>query len=417
MTGRTICERDAAVEAAVGELRRGRPVLVVDDEERENEADLILPAELATAETVGFFVRYTSGIICVGMDPSRLAELSLPQMVACNEDARGTAFTLSVDAAAGTTTGISAAERAHTVRLLASPTLRPADLTRPGHVFPLAAKPGGVLERRGHTEAAVDLSRLAGCTSAGMLSEVVGDDGMPLRGAELVRFGACHRLRTISIEEIVRYRERHERLVEHVASARLPTEEAVFTVHAFRSRIDRQEHLALTLGELKDAPAPLVRIHSECLTGDVASSLRCDCGDQWRAAMSLIAAEGSGVLIYLRGHEGRGIGLAAKIAAYALQDEEGLDTVDANKRLGFPVDARSYVAATQILDALGITRVRLLSNNYAKADAIVEAGIDLEARVPLLATPAPTNLAYLRAKQDRLGHSLDLPPAVRGVGR
>jgi 3,4-dihydroxy 2-butanone 4-phosphate synthase / GTP cyclohydrolase II len=410
-------ERDAAVEAVVEDLRRGRPVLVVDDAERENEADLIVPAELATAETVGFFVRHTSGIICVGMDPLRLAELSLPQMVVANEDARGTAFTVSVDAAAGTTTGISAVERANTVRLLASPTLRAADLTRPGHVFPLAAKRGGVLQRRGHTEAAVDLARMAGCTPAGMLAEVVGDDGIPLRGTGLVSFGAEHGLRTISIEEIVRYRERHERLVEHVASARLPTKEAVFTVHAFRSLLDNQEHLALTLGDVAGGPAPLVRIHSECLTGDVASSMRCDCGDQWQAAMSLIAAERTGVLIYLRGHEGRGIGLAAKIAAYALQDEEALDTIDANKRLGLPVDARSYVPATQILASLGIERVRLLSNNHAKAQAIMEAGIGLEARVPLIATPAPSNLAYLRAKQDRLGHSLDLPPAIRGASR
>lgn len=250
-----------------------------------------------------------------------------------------------------------------------------------------------------------------------MLAEVVDDDGIPLRGAGLVRFGADHGLHTISIEELVRYRERHERLVEHVATARLPTEQAVFSVHAFRSLVDDQEHLALTLGDVAGRRTPLVRIHSECLTGDVASSTRCDCGDQWRTAMSLIAQAGHGVLIYLRGHEGRGIGLAAKIAAYALQDEQGLDTVDANRRLGLPVDARSYVPATQILTALGVSRVRLLSNNSAKAQAILEAGIGLEARVPLLAKPAPTNLAYLRAKQDRLGHSLELPPvSARGVG-
>jgi 3,4-dihydroxy 2-butanone 4-phosphate synthase/GTP cyclohydrolase II len=400
---------NSSILAALEDLRSGRPVIVVDDADRENEGDLILAAELTTPETMAFVVRHTSGVVCVAMERERLDALQLPPMVSASEDPRGTAFTVSVDAAAGITSGISARDRALTARVLAAPETAASALRRPGHVFPLAAQVGGVLRRRGHTEAAVDLTRLAGLAPAGLLAEIVDDDGSMARGARLERFAARHHLRIVSIEQLVEHRVRVERLVDHVSRARLPAGGAMFQAHGFRSRIDGQEHLALTLGDLDDVEPALVRVHSECLTGDVAGSARCDCGEQWRRAMRLVVEEGRGVLIYLRGHEGRGIGLAAKLSAYALQDEQSLDTLEANVRLGLPVDARCYLAAVQILRELGVSRVRLLSNNHDKIRALRAGGIEVCERLPLIVTPGVDNLSYLRAKQDRLGHSLGLP--------
>ncbi|WP_159840476.1 bifunctional 3,4-dihydroxy-2-butanone-4-phosphate synthase/GTP cyclohydrolase II [Nocardia sp. CY41] len=402
------------VPAAVAAIASGGMALVVDDEDRENEGDLVLAAEMATSQNIGFLVRHTSGVLCVPMAGEDLDRLELPPMTAVNQDPKGTAYTVSVDAAAGVGTGISAADRAHTMRLLADPTATPRDLTRPGHVFPLRAHPRGVLGRRGHTEAAVDLARMAGLRPAGVIAEVVREDGSMARLPELLTMARVHGIPIISIADLVDYRRRREPGVARIVQTRLPTPFGEFRLIGYRDATNHAEHLALVFG----APGEhgvLTRVHSECLTGDAFGSLRCDCGEQLDAALRAVAAEGRGVVVYLRGQEGRGVGLLNKLRAYELQDG-GADTVDANLRLGLPVDARHYGAAAEILADLGVRSVRLLSNNPAKQAGLTEYGIAVERRIPLQASPTEHNVRYLRAKRDRMRHQLtevDTAVAVR----
>ena len=403
------------VQRALEEVAAGRPVVVVDDPDRENEGDLVLAASLATPETVAFVVRHTSGVVCVALPGPDLDRLALPPMVARNEDPKGTAYTVSVDAREGVSTGISAADRARTLRLLADPATRPQQLTRPGHVFPLRAVEGGVLRRRGHTEAAVDLTRLAGLPPAGAIAEVVDDDGSMARLPRLLAFAREHGLAIVSIADLVAHRQRTEALVERVAATRLPTTSGSFQAVGYRA-YDGSEHLALLAGDISDGADVLVRVHSECLTGDVLGSLRCDCGEQLARSLAAVRAEGRGVVLYLRGHEGRGVGLLHKLQAYALQDA-GADTVDANLELGLPVDARDYVAAAAMLRELGVRSVRLLTNNPAKHAGLETGGIRVLGRVALPTTPNPENARYLQVKRDRMGHDLEVPgPATPGVG-
>ncbi|GAB2855663.1 bifunctional 3,4-dihydroxy-2-butanone-4-phosphate synthase/GTP cyclohydrolase II [Nocardioides pacificus] len=405
-----------SVERAIEDIAAGRAVVVVDDEDRENEGDIIFAAARATPELMAFTIRHSSGVICVPMPGAMLDRLEIPLMTPHNKDKLRTAYTISVDARDGVSTGISAADRAHTARRLADSATEPWELTRPGHVFPLRYREGGVLVRRGHTEAAVDLARMAGLTPAGVLVEVVNDDGTMKRGPELREFADEHGLAMISIEDLVRYRRRHERHVERAAETVLPTRFGDFTAYGYRITIDNSEHIALVHGDLAGAlergEPILTRVHSECLTGDVFGSSRCDCGPQLDEAMERIVAEGCGVVVYLRGHEGRGIGLVAKLQAYQLQDG-GRDTVDANLDLGLPADARHYGTATQILRDLGIGQVRLLTNNPAKTTSLEEFGIAVSERVPLTPRPNGHNLAYLLTKRDRMGHHLPgLEPGI-----
>jgi len=395
------------VERALAAISRGELVVVADDQDRENEGDLIGAAEHLTAEQMAFVVRHTSGVVCAPLGAERAAELALPQMAPDNEEAQRTAFTVSVDYRYGTGTGISAADRARTFRALADPSTRAGDFARPGHVFPLRARSAGVFERRGHTEAAVDLVRLSGLRSVGMLCELVRDDGEMRRGAELERFAADHGLAFLSIAELVAYRRANERVVERVAEARIPTRHGVFRAHVFRSLLDGVEHVALVRGEVAGQENVLARVHSECLTGDIFGSARCDCGEQLDRALAKVAAEGRGVVVYLRGHEGRGIGLARKFDAYRLQDL-GRDTVEANVELGLPVDARSYDVGAQILTELGITTLRLMSNNPAKFTELEGYPLKIVERVPLIVAPNAENVSYLRTKQQKLGHRLGL---------
>ncbi|MBF6191831.1 bifunctional 3,4-dihydroxy-2-butanone-4-phosphate synthase/GTP cyclohydrolase II [Nocardia implantans] len=392
------------VPAAVAAIANGGMALVVDDEDRENEGDLVLAAEKATAANIGFLVRHTSGVLCVPMTGDDLDRLELPPMTAVNQDPKATAYTVSVDAAAGIGTGISAADRAHTMRLLADPGATPRDFTRPGHVFPLRAHPRGVLGRQGHTEAAVDLVRMAGLRPAGVIAEVVRDDGSMARLPDLLTMARVHGIPIISIAELIAHRRRLEPGVVRVVETRLPTRFGEFRLIGYRDPNDRAEHLALVLGAPGERDV-LTRVHSECLTGDAFGSLRCDCGEQLDAALRAVAAEGRGVVVYLRGQEGRGIGLLNKLRAYELQDG-GADTVDANLRLGLPVDARHYGAAARILDDLGVRSVRLLSNNPAKQAGLTEHGIAVERRIPLQTSPTEHNVRYLRAKRDRMRHQL-----------
>jgi 3,4-dihydroxy 2-butanone 4-phosphate synthase / GTP cyclohydrolase II len=395
------------ITAAVTALANGGMVLVVDDEDRENEGDLIMAAEYASTDAVAFFLEHTSGFLCVAIDESRAAALGLGLMVPDNTEAHRTAFLVSVDYRRGTTSGISAGDRAATIRALADPALDAADLARPGHVMPLLAKPGGVLERPGHTEAGVDLCRLAGLSGAALLCEIVTPDRRDMmRRDGLEQLAAEHAIPMISIAELRAWRERAERAVTRSGRASLPTEVGEFEAIAYRSPGDGVEHLALVMGDVGTADAPLVRVHSECLTGDLAGSLRCDCGTQFRSALSAIADAGTGILIYLRGHEGRGIGLGHKLRAYELQQYEGLDTVDANVSLGLPVDSRDYRVACEILDDLGVTSVRLMTNNPDKEWALTDHGITVAERVAHESMPNPYNWPYLAAKRDRLGHTL-----------
>ena len=365
-----------------------------------------MAADAATAESLTFFVRYTSGLICVGMTGERCDELQLPQMVppAGNTESHSTAFTYSVDLKEGTTTGISAADRAATIRALAAPSTRPSDLNRPGHVFPLRARPGGVLKRAGHTEASVDLARLANRAPAGVLCELVRDDGTMARTPDLASFASEHGLPFISIADLIRYRRTTEKLVARVAETRLPTEWGTFQCFAFDSLVDTDTHLAFTYGTINPDASILVRVHSECLTGDVFASRKCDCGPQLQEAMRRIAAEGAGVVVYLRGHEGRGIGIGHKLRAYELQ-ERGLDTVDANLELGFPVDSREYGIGAQILTDLGVRKMRLLTNNPSKYAGLEGWGLHITDCVPLLIDAHDDNRDYLNTKRDRLGHT------------
>ncbi|MEW9527980.1 bifunctional 3,4-dihydroxy-2-butanone-4-phosphate synthase/GTP cyclohydrolase II [Microbispora sp. NPDC049125] len=393
------------VERAIADIRDGRAVVVVDDENRENEGDLIFAAARATPELLAFMIRHTSGVICVGMEGPALDRLGLPLMVQENKERLRTAYTISVDARDGVTTGISAADRARTIRTLCDSATEPFELVRPGHVFPLRYREGGVLARRGHTEASVDLARLAGLTPAGGLAEIVNDDGTMARLPRLREFADEHDLALISIEQLVEWRRRSETMVTRVAETRIPNRYGMWRAYGYASALDGGEHLALVYGDLADGEGVLVRAHSECLTGDVLGSLRCDCGVQLDAAMRAVAEEGRGVIVYLRGHEGRGIGLLAKLRAYGLQDN-GSDTVDANVELGLPVDAREFSNAGQMLADLGVKSVRLLTNNPAKVRGMDGYGIKVLGREPMPVTMNPYNEKYLTAKRDRLGHDI-----------
>ncbi|MEU8580021.1 bifunctional 3,4-dihydroxy-2-butanone-4-phosphate synthase/GTP cyclohydrolase II [Streptomyces abikoensis] len=395
------------VERAIADVAAGRPVVVVDDADRENEGDLIVAAEKVTTEIVAFMMSECRGLICVPMEEPDIDRLDLPQMVTRNTESMRTAFTVSVDAsrAHGTDTGISAADRAVTIRLLADPAAIPGDFVRPGHVFPLRAKPGGVLARNGHTEAGVDLARLAGLRPAAAIVEIAGEDGAMLRLPELVPFARKHGLSIISIEDLIAYRRASEPTVRREAETRLPTAFGDFTAYGYRSTVDGVEHIALVAGELGDGEDVLVRVHSECLTGDVFGSLRCDCGPQLHASLERITDEGRGVVLYLRGHEGRGIGLLPKLRAYQLQ-EDGHDTLDANLELGLPADARDYAAGARILTDLGVRSLRLMTNNPDKTAALVRHGLKVNGREPMPVQAGEHNLRYLRTKRDRMGHDL-----------
>jgi 3,4-dihydroxy 2-butanone 4-phosphate synthase / GTP cyclohydrolase II len=403
------------VDRAIKDIAEGRPVVVVDDANRENEGDIILAAAMATPELLAFMIRYTSGVICVPLPGTELDRLQLPLMTSQNTERMRTAFTLSVDARDGVSTGISAADRAATIARLVDPGTTAYDLVRPGHVFPLRYAEGGVLRRPGHTEAAVDLARLAGLPEAGVLAEVVNDDGTMARLPELRKFADAHGLALISIEQLIEHRRRTERQVTRQAQTRLPNVFGQWQAYGYRHEIDGTEYVALALGDVAGGTHVLTRLHSECLTGDVFGSLRCDCGAQLEAAMEAISAEGRGVVLYLRGHEGRGIGLLSKLQAYELQDA-GADTVDANTELGLPADAREYSAGAQMLADLGVRSVRLLTNNPAKVSGLTNCGVDITARVPMKVAVTPHNRRYLVTKRDRLGHHIqDLNEAERSV--
>ncbi|AWN26147.1 MULTISPECIES: bifunctional 3,4-dihydroxy-2-butanone-4-phosphate synthase/GTP cyclohydrolase II [unclassified Streptomyces] len=403
------------VEQAIADIAAGRPVVVVDDENRENEGDLVIAAEKATPEIVAFMMSECRGLICAPMEGPELDRLELPQMVEHNTESMRTAFTVSVDATAahGVTTGISAADRATTLRLLASGESVAGDFVRPGHIFPLRARPGGVLVRNGHTEAGVDLARLAGLRPAAAIVEIAGEDGTMLRLPELVPFARKHGLSIISIEDLIAYRQSSEPTVRREAETRLPTAHGEFTAYGYRSTVDGVEHIALVAGELGDGEDVLVRVHSECLTGDIFHSLRCDCGPQLEASLRQISEAGRGVVIYLRGHEGRGIGLLSKLRAYELQ-ERGRDTLDANLELGLPADSRDYAAGAQMLQDLGVRSLRLMTNNPEKTAALVRHGLRVSGREPMPVQAGEHNLRYLRTKRDRMGH--DLPWLEPGAG-
>ncbi|HLY82713.1 MAG TPA: bifunctional 3,4-dihydroxy-2-butanone-4-phosphate synthase/GTP cyclohydrolase II [Acidimicrobiales bacterium] len=397
----------ATISDAVAAIGRGEIVIVVDDEDRENEGDLIMAAQFANAKKIAFFVKHTSGLICAPITNERADELELPLMVSHNTESQRTAFTVTVDYRHGTTSGISAVDRARTITSLIDAGTKPDDLARPGHIHVLRAREGGVLKRAGHTEAAVDLARMAGVCPAGVLCELVTEDGMGMaRLPELERFAERHGLLLISIAELIRYRRQREKLVRRTAEARVPTAWGEFTCYAYQSILDHETHLAFVLGAPQGEDDILVRVHSECLTGDVFGSLRCDCGNQLNAAMAKIAQEGMGVVVYLRGHEGRGIGITHKLQAYKLQDD-GRDTVDANLELGLPVDSREYGIGAQILVDLGITTMRLMTNNPAKRGGLEGFGLEIVERVPLESTPNPENIRYLRTKREKLGHLLE----------
>ncbi|OLT29089.1 bifunctional 3,4-dihydroxy-2-butanone 4-phosphate synthase/GTP cyclohydrolase II [Nocardiopsis sp. CNR-923] len=405
-----------SIDDAVADFAAGRAIVVVDDEDRENEGDIIFAAELATPELLAFMIRHTSGVVCVPMEGDDLDRLDLPLMTARNEESLRTAYTVTVDAREGVTTGISAADRARTIRLLASADSRPVDFVRPGHILPLRARPGGVLARRGHTEASVDFARMAGLRPAGVLAEVVNDDGTMARLPRLRAFADEHGLRLVSVEQLAEYRvalghaltpdQSTPPLVTRMVETRMPNRHGEWRALGFRGTADGAEHVALVYGDLTDGTDVLTRLHSECLTGDAFGSHRCDCGAQLDAAMADIAEEGRGVVVYLGGHEGRGIGLLHKLRAYSLQDE-GVDTVDANLRLGLPADAREFGAGAQILTDLGVSSVRLLSNNPAKAEGLAAHGVHVVRRVAMPSFVTRDNITYLRTKRDRMGHELN----------
>ena len=394
----------ATVEEAIEEVRQGKFVVVVDDEDRENEGDLTIAAQFATPEAVNFMVTHARGLVCLCLTEERCDELGLRQMTEQNETPFGTAFTVSVEAREGVTTGISAHDRAHTIQVAVDPTSQPSDLVQPGHVFPLRARRGGVLQRTGQTEAAVDLARLAGLNPAGVVCEIMKDDGSMARVPDLVDYCERHGLKMITVADLVEYRRRHEQLVERQTSVRLPTLHGEFTAVAFRETLTGKHHVALVKGDVDGAENVLVRVHSECLTGDVFHSLRCDCGEQLEHALRRIEAEGTGVLLYLS-QEGRGIGLLNKLRAYELQ-EQGLDTVEANLRLGFAADGREYGIGSQILADLGLSTIRVLTNNPKKISGISGFGLEVVEQVPIQMPPNAENRRYLDTKRDKLGHTL-----------
>jgi 3,4-dihydroxy 2-butanone 4-phosphate synthase / GTP cyclohydrolase II len=401
-----VIRKFASIEQAIEDIAAGKAVVVVDDEDRENEGDLIFAADKVTPELIAFMMNDCRGLICMPMEGTALERLHVDAMVAQNTERHGTAFTVSVDAREGVTTGISASDRAKTVALLASPDTRADQLVRPGHVFPLHAKAGGVLRRAGHTEAAVDLARLAGLTPAGVICEIANSDGEMARLPDLEIFAQKYGLTLITIADLIAYRRRTEQQVERVAEARLPTEYGVYTAFGYRATFDNTEHMALVIGDIGDGDDVLVRVHSECLTGDVFGSVRCDCGPQLQAALARVAAEGRGIVLYMRGHEGRGIGLMHKLQAYQLQDE-GRDTVDANLDLGLPADARDYGTGAQILYDLGVRSMRLLTNNPAKRAGLDGYGLEVIGREAMPVRVHEENVRYLRTKRDRMGHILE----------
>jgi 3,4-dihydroxy 2-butanone 4-phosphate synthase / GTP cyclohydrolase II len=404
----------AEVDEAIATIARGEMVVVVDAPDRENEGDLVVAAEHVTPAIVNFMATYGRGLICIPMMAERLAELHIPPMVNESTDPKGTAFHVSVDHHRRTTTGISATDRANTIAALAGPDSRPEDFTRPGHVFPLAYRDGGVLKRAGHTEASIDLARLAGLRPAAVICEIAGDDGEMARLPRLLDFAEEHGLLVMSISDLIAYRHRAERLVQRFGEADLPLDAGTFKALGFKDLVDGREHIALVMGDIRNADPVLVRMHSECLTGDAFGSRRCDCGPQLQLAMDMIAAEGAGVVVYLRGHEGRGIGLLEKLHAYQLQDS-GLDTVEANLELGHPADRRDYGIGMHILTDLGVTRMRLLTNNPAKRAGLEGYGLEVVERIPLATSPTAENVRYLATKQRKLGHLLDLDASAENV--
>ncbi|WP_461831790.1 bifunctional 3,4-dihydroxy-2-butanone-4-phosphate synthase/GTP cyclohydrolase II [Aquifex sp.] len=393
------------VEEAIEDIRKGKMVIVVDDPDRENEGDLVMAAEKVTPEAINFMAKYGRGLICLSLPPERCEELDLHPMTPVNTDPKGTYFCVSIDAHPkhGTTTGISAYDRAITIKLAVSPDAKPSDFVKPGHVFPLKARPGGVLERAGHTEASVDLARLAGLYPAGVICEIMKDDGTMARLPDLMEFAKKHNLKIITIADLIKYRLKKETLVERVATAHLPTPWGIFKIHAYRHKLTGSEQVALTMGEWKEDEPVLVRVHSECLTGDVFRSFRCDCRPQLEKALEMIAKEGKGVLVYILGHEGRGIGIANKIKAYELQ-EKGYDTVEANEKLGYPPDLRDYGIGAQILRDLGVRKMKLMTNNPRKIVALEGFGLEVVDRVPIKIEPNEHNRIYLQVKKDKLGH-------------
>jgi 3,4-dihydroxy 2-butanone 4-phosphate synthase/GTP cyclohydrolase II len=393
-----------SIDSVIADLRKGRMVIVTDDADRENEGDLIMAAQFITPQAVNFMAKFGRGLICVPTTSDRLQQLGIDRMVHQNRESFKTDFQVSVDATKGITTGISAADRAETIRIMADPTAVPNDLVAPGHVFPLRAKAGGVLQRAGHTEAAVDLVSMAGCRPIGVICEIMNDDGTMARLPELRKFARKHKLKICTIADLIQHRRSSEKLVERVEVVKMPTDYGEFDLYLYRSKLDNQHHLALVTGNLNQKKPVLVRVHSECLTGDVFGSRRCDCGPQLHAAMQQVAAAGAGVIVYMR-QEGRGIGLAAKIKAYKLQ-EQGYDTVEANQKLGFSMDLREYGLGAQILADLGIKSIRLLTNNPRKLVGLEGYGLKIVEQVPIKIKPNPHNARYLKTKRDKMGHLL-----------
>ena len=391
-----------SIEAVIADLRKGKMVVVVDDADRENEGDLIMAAEKATPAAINFMSKFGRGLICVPTTSERLKQLGIEEMVTQNRESFKTAFQISVDAAKGITTGISAADRAATIRIMANPTAVPEDLVQPGHMFPLRARAGGVLQRAGHTEAVVDLVRLAGCRPVGVLCEILNDDGSMARLPQLMKFSKKHKLKICTIEELIKYRRQREKLVQQIEVVSMPTDYGDFDLHLYKSTTDGQHHIALVKGEVAGKANVLVRVHSECLTGDVFGSRRCDCGPQLQQAMRQVSEEGRGVILYMR-QEGRGIGLVPKILAYKLQ-ETGLDTVEANLKLGYKMDLREYGIGAQILADLGLKTIRLLTNNPRKVVGLEGYGLEIVEQVPIRVKPNPHNEKYLKTKREKLGH-------------